>query len=513
MKQHGQTRRRALRQIGGLGILGGLAGMRPLAALAAAVRDNVYTTRIPGVQGKIIKQGDGNYELWRRAMVWHHSKPRRFPELIVQAQSRDDVVAALGHAAANNLRVAIRAGGHNSTGTSVRQGGMVIDLSALRSIEIKASDRLASIQPGVRSLDLTQAAGRHGLCFPGPHCPSVGISGFSLGGGIGWNYAQLGGMATHSIVGAEVVTADGRVLEVSANHHPDLFWALRGAGPGFFGVVTRLDLQLYPLARSIMASSYIHPLSELQSVTGALDNIREQHDLSRVELLLVLMHNPMAPADAPPEQSKICFTMAYAFEDSPEQARAALAPLAASALPRNCLDKSEQQEFLLPEMYDRYFSIRDPAGRQARYKVDNILTNRGSDTLLALAEHFRTGAPGPSCHVLASYNMATQQKDDSCFSWAADCYVGCYAIWDDEREDDRNYRWLGDCLPLMDPFAVGHYPNEIEPRHEDRYRKCYSAENWRRLGQLKAKYDPDGVFHTYLTRDEVLRENQVPGAT
>ena len=504
MNKFRTSRRLILKQLASMTALGAMSAFRAGPALASVVAEKLYGTTIPGVNGKVISKSDSNYELWRRAMVWHHSKPKRYPELIVQALSSEDVMAAMKYAAENKLKVSMRAGGHNSTGTSVRQGGMVIDLSALRNIEIDASKQIASIQPGVRSLDLTVAAQSKGLTYPVPHCPSVGVSGFSMGGGIGWNYPQLGGMAVHSIVGAEVVTADGKKHTVNANQNPDLYWALRGAGPGFFGVVTRLDLQLYPRAKAIMASSYINPLDDLEMVTNSLAKIREKHDVSRVEFIVVLMQHPEAPPEATPEDSKICFFTAYAFEDSTEAAMAALAPFTQSELAENSLVKIEHQEFSLIEMYDKYFSLRDPAGRQGRYKVDNVLTNDGSATLQALAEHFRTSAPTKDCHILASYNMNTQSKADSCFSWEADCYVGCYAIWDDEKMDGQNYQWLSETLPLMDPFAVGHYPNEVEPRHKDRYRKCYSDENWQRMEQLRAKYDPDGLFHTYLTQNEAM---------
>jgi hypothetical protein len=224
--------------------------------------------------------------------------------------------------------------------------------------------------------------------------------------------------------------------------------------------------------------------------------------VSRVELLAVLTEHPEAPPEVPPEESKICFFTAFAYEDSVAEARALLEPFARSDLAAKSAVKDEFVEFSMEELYDKYFSLRDPAGRQGRYKVDNVLTNDGSGVLHALADHFRNNAPTKDCHILASYNMNIEHQEDSCFSWVADCYVGCYVIWDKEEEDGVNYDWLSKTLPLMDPFAIGHYPNEVEPRHTDRYRKCYSDEDWRRLEQLRNKYDPSGLFHHYLTQVE-----------
>lgn len=495
MNMHSPSRRRALQQLAGLTALGAINALRLPRTLAASQPERLS---IPGIGGKIIRREDRDYELWRQAMVWHMSKPKRYPDLIVQARTSDEVAAAVRYAAANGHKVAMRSGGHNSTGCSLRDGGMTIDVSAMGGITIDESQKIASIQPGVRSLDLVLAAREKGLSFPVPHCPSVGLAGFTLGGGIGWNYPQRGGMSTHSIVGAEVVTADGRMLNVTAKENPELYWAVRGAGPGFFGAVTRLDLALYPVPRGILASSYIFPLSETGAVVETLDEIRREHDVSRTELLAVLMHHPEAPADAPPEESKICFFTAFAFEDSLAAARQALAPFADSSLATESVVKIENQPFDFEGLYSRYFSLNDPAGRCARYAVDNIVTNRGGSALLALKPHLHS-APSRDCHVLASFNMNTGNREDSCFSWAIDSYVGCYAIWDYEHDDERNFGWLDQSVPLMDPFADGHYVNEVEGRRRpERYRQCFSPANWERLEQLRKRYDGHGVFHHYL---------------
>ena len=488
------SRRRALKSLAGLTVIGALNVLRaPCAATAGATEH----PSIPGFRGKVIGRQDPDYEMWRQSMVWHLSKPERFPDLIVQARTADDVIAAVNYAAKNRLKVAMRSGGHNSNGSSLRDGGMTIDVSAMSEIRIDESRRIARVQPGTRALDLVLAAREKGLCFPVPHCPSVGLGGFTLGGGIGWNYPQRGGLSTLSINGAQVVTADGRLLHATPADNPDLYWALRGAGPGFFGAVTELELQLYPAPRAIMASSYIFALDDLEAVTTAVDRLKREHDLARVELLVVLMHHPEAPADAPPEQAKICFLSAFAFEETATDAQKALLPFAQSELARRCLVKMEYQPFDFEGLFAKFFSLNDPAGRCARYAVDNVLTNAGGKTLLALAQHFR-GAPTRDCHVLSGFNMNLKPVPDACQSWAADCYLGCYTIWDEARDDARIYSWLKACPPLMDPFAVGHYVNEVEGRHPDRFRQCFSTANWDRLETLRAQYNPDGVFHSFL---------------
>jgi FAD/FMN-containing dehydrogenase len=452
---------------------------------------------LPDVRGKVVRRQDDDYELWRQSMVWHTWKPDRYPDLIVQARTDEDVVAVVRYAARNKLKIAVRSGGHNPLAPSVRDGGICLDLSPLTDIRVDAGRQIASIQTGVRSLQLISALAPHGLCFPTPHCASVGMGGFLLGGGLGWNHPYRGGVATFNIDAAELVTADGRHIKASAAENPDFLWAVRGGGPGLFAVVTRMDLKLYPAPKAILVSSYILPLERLETVTSVLGRISEQTD-RRLEILAALMHDPSAAADAAPEQSKICFLTAFAFGDAPGDARAMLEPLARSPVAAQALVKEEARPFTFKELYPEFFGTDKPGGYLGRYACDSAITEEPGEILHALADHFRR-APSPICHVIASYGLNLEARDDACFSSIARHYVGCFAIWDDAADDARGFGWLEQAIPRMDRFAKGHYVNEVEVRlHPDRIRHCYSDAAWKRLQALRRQHDPQGVFHTYL---------------
>lgn len=495
MNRTGSSRREILKKLASGTVVGALGSLRS-GTLFAGQNDDTSGGSIPGVEGTVVRRGDENYETWRQSMVWHKSKPRRYPDMIVQARSDEDVIAAVKHAAKNKLKVTTRSGGHSATGASLRDGGVVIDLSTLTDIRIDARNQIAFCQPGANSVQLTAEAGAQGFSFPGPHCPTVGMGGFLMGGGIGWNYTHRGGFACLSVEGAEIVTADGRIVMATRDENPDLYWAVRGAGPGFFGVVTRFYLKVYPTPKGILASSYILPLDGVETMTTALDKLNEIKD-DRIELLAVLMHSPDALPDAPPEKSKICFVTAFAFGDSVDETRSMLAPFAQSALAKESMTKVENEEFSFPELY-RFFLPDTPAGAHGRYAVDNVMTDEPAKALLAVADHFRR-TPSPGNHVLAAYGMNLEQRDDSCLSSIADHYLGCFIIWEDEQDDELNFGWLDKTLPLIDPFSKGRYINEVEARrHPEHVRECFSEVNWRRLQDLRKKYDPDGVFHNYL---------------
>lgn len=297
-----------------------------------------------------------------------------------------------------------------------------------------------------------------------------------MGGGQGWNWGLREGMACFSIAAADIVTADGKLRHASPTENSDLYWAVRGAGPGFFGVVTRLWLDLYPLPKAIHASNYIIPLEKLDEVTSISKKLVNQQLDQRVEFINLLAHNPVAPPGTPSEDAKICFVTAFAFGDNAEESIELLEPIGASKLGQLSLHKEENQPFSFEGLFNKYFSLSVPAGMNARYKVDNVMTDEPDKVLHDLADHFRK-APSAHAHVLCAMGLNVKHHDDACFSSLATTYVGCYAIWDEEKDDEVNYKWLGDCIPLMDPYNKGHYVNEVEPRfNPDRLKQCFSDE-------------------------------------
>ena len=495
MKRHSSSRREILKKLASGGVLSALGGLRS-GSLLGESHGAPPSGSIPGTEGLVVRRGDATYESWRQAMVWHLSKPDRYPDVIVQATSTDDVIAAVKYAAANNLKVTTRAGGHNATGASLRDGGLLVDVSRLNDVQIDPERQIALVEPGTKSLQLTSRAGTEGLSFPVPHCPSVGIGGFVLGGGIGLNFSHRGGFASFSIAGAEIVTADGELVMASPDENPDLYWAVRGAGPGFFGVVTRFHLQLYPTPAGVQTSSYILPLDAVETVTSSLDELYAGKD-DRVEVLAIMMHSPEAPPDATGGAAKVCLVTAFAFGDSVDEARTMLEPYARSPLARESVVKEEFQETSYPGLY-RFFGLDQVGGALGRYAVDCVLTDEPGKALPGLAEHFKS-TPSPGNHVLTGYGMDLEQRDDACLSSIANHYIGCFIVWQDIQQDEANFEWLDGTQPLMDPYAKGHYINEIEARrHPERIRACFSETNWEKLQAVRKQYDPDGVFHTYL---------------
>src|SRR5215831_11439406 len=187
------------------------------------------------ITGNVFWRDDPGYEQARLDAVWNFRKPDRHPEVIVQAVSESDVVAAVKLAIERGLRVKARSGGHSWSASSVRDGAMLIDLSRLAEIGFDPDTGIASVQPGGRGRELNAKLAEHGLFFPTGHCPTVGVGGYLLQGGWGWNSRAIG-PACLSVEAVDVVTAKGELIRADATQNSDYLWAARGSGPGFFGV-------------------------------------------------------------------------------------------------------------------------------------------------------------------------------------------------------------------------------------------------------------------------------------
>jgi FAD/FMN-containing dehydrogenase len=449
-----------------------------------------------GTTGEVFWRGEPGYdERWRNA-VWNARKPPRYPEVIVMAQSDADVAQAVRAARRLDLKVSVRSGGHSLCGAAVRDGGMLIDLSGLREVSIDAASLTATAQPAVSGRELTQALGAHGLAFPVGHCGSVALGGYLLSGGFGWNMGSWG-PACFSVRAVEVVTASGDRVVADPDTEPDLFWAARGSGSGFFGVATRFHLGVQPLPRVIRKGIILNPVSDVETVSRWANEVAPSLPGS-VELFLVLASAPSgAPAGA---EGKAVGVVAVAFADTEEEAAASLAFLETCPKPHGVVACSPNS----PASYDSLFGLIDsflPQGK--RFAEDALWCDAALPVLMpAVAEHV-VRAPAPGSHVLAPVIRAQPgaRLPDAAFSLVGRSLLLCYAVWDNEADDVRNERWHRDLVRSLERFTIGHYIAESDLLAEpDRAERSFAPEHWQKLESLRRRYDPDSLFCGFLGR-------------
>lgn len=448
------------------------------------------------VAGRVVRRGAPDYEAVRRGLVWNGRTPERQPDAIVQVADAADVQAAVAFAATRRLRVAVRNGGHSWPGLPLRDGGLLLDLERLAAVTIDAARRVASAGPAVRGAAFSAALAPHGLGFPVGHCASVALGGFLLGGGFGWN-AGAWGVGCFNVRAVDVVLADGRLVRASDAEHPNLFWAARGAGPGFFGVVTRFELQLHPLPSAIRTSLLSFPLAQLDAVVAWVRQVVPTLP-AWVELTLMIGQPPRALAA---RGAPLCSVSVAAFADTPAQASAALAPFA------DCpVHPSLAQQLDVPASFPDLFAGMDEfyvEGR--RYQVDTLWSDADPGAVLATVGAHIGRAPTADNLVLALLlppPPAAPPPPDTAFSMVAPLYLGCYAVWDDAGGDEAHLAWSRDLMHALEPSGVGHYLGEADLSAAQRAERSFAPGHWQRLQAVRRAYDPSGLFHGFPGVDE-----------
>ncbi len=450
--------------------------------------------QIRGLGGLSVRRNEAGYEDIRRAAVWNTLTPARFPDVIVRAASAGDVVQAVRQALSQRLQVAIRSGGHSWCGSPLRDGGMLIDLSGLRGCAVDPDSATATVQPGVTGGQLTSELGRHGLAFPTGHCGSVTVGGYLLSGGLGWN-SGVRGPACASVEQIEAVTADGEPVTCSQSEHADLFWAARGAGPGFFAAVTAFRLRLYPHPGAIASTRWTFPLANVTEVTHWGTELAA--DLApNVEFSFSLGTADPGTQPGP----KVVTVTGTAFAASRQEAGGFLRPLRHCPLRRSSLSRQLDEPTTFESLYDSSAAVWPP---RLRYAADTLWSDTGFPTLLSELAEVVDSAPSNRSLVLAPFSPAGRPPPDMAFSALGESYVASYAVWDDPRQDAANIGWLREAMHRVEPLGTGHYIAEADlTAASSRARRSFTADDWQRLRGLRTRHDPDGVFCSYLSPDE-----------
>jgi FAD/FMN-containing dehydrogenase len=446
------------------------------------------------VQGRVTNSTDISYESLRRSMIWNQLVPERHPRIIVEADDENDVVEAVRFARANRMKVAERGGGHSWVGFSLREDSLLIDLGRLNRVAIDADARRALVQPAIHSREFNRLLAERQLAFPVGHSGSVPLSGFLLNGGLGWNY-NAWGPGCFSIEAARVVTADGNLVLACENGNPDLLWAIRGGGPGFFGVITEYSLRLYPAPRAITTSNYCYPLGCIDEVGAWAGEVARKLP-KIVELTILIAPAPPPIADrCQSSNGRACFVSATAFVDGTSDAASLLAILDSCPVSRDCLMREPHLSTPIDVLQD---VIDSHWPEHHRYLADTLWTNSASGKVLATARDHFMRAPSAESYAVYPFSSGADRQPypDGAYSMTGDALMLCYAVWERPEDDAANAAWHRTMVADLDRYAIGHYVGEsdivADPR---RAARSYSKTNWERLQTLRRKYDPEGLFH------------------
>ena len=435
--------------------------------------------------GAVFRPADAGYEEARCAAVWNTIKPKRYPAVIVVAGTRADVPRAVALAQEEELSIGVRSGGHSWDGNAIRDGGLLLDLSQLKAIDIDPQARTAVVECGVLSGELTEALAGHGLYFPTGHCPTVGVGGYILGGGFGLNSGRVG-LAAFNLRAVDVVTADGEMLHATDDQHADILWAVRGSGPGFFAAVTRVHLTLQPLPGVVAGTVQIHPFSAYDELLPWFSEATASLEPGPRPLLVG------AKSPIPDHDETVLIVTAYVFADDLDHARTLMAPLeTAPGLDRAIL----HQPPYASSIGEQYALIDQQYPQGLRYLGDNgwVRSPHTSDLWRDAKPIFETLPSARSAIWFIPWQPQTHPN--AAFSLQSEMTVAVFAAYDDSADDERMLAWHADALARVDAHLIGGTANDsnlfVRPM------AVMTPDDAARLEALRRTYDPHGRFDGY----------------
>jgi len=449
-----------------------------MATTAGTAADRLEELRA-SVSGRVLEEGDAGYEEARRI---HNGLADRRPALIVRCQNTADIADAVRFARTEGLEICVRGGGHNAAGRAVVDGALMIDLASMKGIHVDRDAQTARAQGGVLWRELNRETAAHGLAVTGGAVSTTGIAGLTLGGGLGWLMAKYG-LAADNLLSVELVTADGRILDVNAESDPDLFWALRGGG-GNFGIAASFEYRLHPLSM-VVGGLIAHPIEAAgdllrfyrEAVATASDDL---------EVFAALVH-------APDGSGVKLAAMVVFHTGTPEEAERELAPLKAWGSPLVVQVEPMPYPVMNTLMDENY-----PTG-SLNYWVSSFTTGITDGLIDAAVEQFAT-VPSPMNAILLEHFHGAVCRvgvtDTAVPHREAGWNLLLPSVWMDPADTEANIAWTRETHAAFAPhLSARRWLNDLgDDQGEDAIRAAYGP-NYDRLVQIKRKYDPENVFH------------------
>jgi len=425
------------------------------------------------------------YEQARLDTVWNARKPDRYPAAIVVAESEDEVVDAVNYARDHSLKLTVRSGGHSWYGIHLRDDCLVLDLSTLREVSVDLGTRTATVQSGVIVMEVYEALAEHDLFFPVGHGPDVGLAGFMLGGGYGWNSGHLG-PACFSILAVDVVTAAGEVLHCDETQNTDFLWAARGGGHGQFAVITRFHLRLYEHPGAIVRSVQVYPKEMAGEVTSWMAAVGPQFD-DRVEFIAMV-----TPPPIPDFEGAATITSATAFADNLDEAVKLLAPFENSPFAGRELFRVSHDQTTMSQL-GKEVERETPRGR--RYVCDNIWTRASAEEITPLIQQAADTMPNPECQIFWYWWGADRTPPHAAWSSQAPWYYAVYGIGSDQALDAAHDAWVQQSIAAVEHLSSG--TQFADSNLAGRFDAPLQSDQLAEMRRLRALHDPAGVFAGY----------------
>ena len=445
--------------------------------------------------GSFWLKGQEGFEEAAMGRVFNGRRPKaseRRPEAVLYPESDDDLKLAVKLAKENKWSLAMRSGGHSWAAWSVQNGTMLIDMSRLQDKTYDEATGIASARPAIKGGEVLDAfLETKGRYFNGGHCPTVAIGGFLLQGGQGYCARGLGWAAEY-VVAVEVLTAEGEIVRCDANQNSDLYWAARGAGPSFPGIVTRFHLQTRPRYKAPHENIQVYELEDFKNVMKWIYEIHDDLD-DHIELVVV----SASPLDENGKPGKRIFVVdTLALVDSAEDAKRVLAPMDKNPYLHKALHHISCGPTSMTER-KRQQVESNPEG--ARYFVDNIWVEGETQEIVDKIAPLFTDIPEPQGFTIWFSMGPIRELPDMAFSMQSPGYVATYLVSENEENDEVNRAWLNGAMAGAQSVTKGQYLGDSDMTN--RQLKFMADDNFARLQQIIKDRDPNNLFVRYLAKD------------
>ena len=435
--------------------------------------------------GDVVLPGAAGYDEVRQ--IWNAMIDRK-PALIARCKSAADVVRAVEFGRTNNLVISIRGGGHNIAGNAVCDDGIMIDMSLMKKVQVDTGARKAAVEPGCTLADFDLAAQAHGLATPLGINSTTGVAGLTLGGGFGW-LSRKYGMTVDNLLSADVVTADGRQLRASEKENADLFWGLRGGG-GNFGVVTSFEFQLHPVGPNVLSGLIVYPFAQAKQVLTQFARFTETMP-NELNVWMVTRKAPPLPFLSGDVHGKEIVALALCYAGDPAAGEKLIGPLRTFGTPLG--------EHVGVQPYTAWQQAFDPLlapGARNYWKSHNF--SELSDGVIDTIVKYAGALPGPNCEIfIGTIGGQTTKASPEAMAYSsrdAKYVMNVHGRWDTAAEDERGIAWAREFFAKSQPFAsAGAYINFLTQEETDRIAFAY-GETYKRLVEIKKKYDPANLF-------------------
>jgi FAD/FMN-containing dehydrogenase len=432
------------------------------------------------VRGRVITPDDADYDDARAVFI---GGINRRPAVIVRVADATDVAHVVTLARETGMELAVRSGGHSIPGFGVSDGGIVLDLSDMKGLDVDVEARTAWAETGLTAGEYTAAVGAHGLATGFGDTGSVGIGGITLGGGVGFLVRKYG-MTIDSVLAADVVTADGNLVRTDAEHHPDLFWAIRGGG-GNFGVVTRFQFRLHDVD-SVVGGMLVLPATPETIAAFFTEAEAAPDELTTIAMVMTAPPLPFLPAEV---HGQIVLLALLAYAGPADEGERAIAPLRAIATP--------MVDMVQPMRYLGFFEGPEPPKPVAQAGRSLYINSVDRDTAQTILDHLQASTAAMAATQLRVLGgaMARVPDDATAFGHRQRRFmVNVAAVFEQPDDAGVHEGWVASLAKALDQGERGAFVSFLGDEGPERVHEAYAGPNWDRLRQVKAQYDPTNLF-------------------